>query len=171
MCFDYLSIPYIHCVCILTAGWWRIRFLFNLIKMYTVKYGDQAPFFTVTYQAMGQDVLPFLRNYLSFKFSLRSVSSMIFFFIFVNVMISRCLVLLLFWTIHVHRFIICISMHIGISWALQVTINPTSGIPQEHESTPRRLVSVYTRQATHVLLKNGLIESECKLNNVNPHII
>ena len=29
--------------------------------------------------------------------------------------------------------------------------NPTPGIPQEHDSTSRRLVSVYPRQATHVL--------------------
>ena len=46
------------------------------------------------------------------------------------------------------------------------------GIPQEHDSTPQRLSSVYPRQATHVLFtKNGPVESECKLNNVNPHII
>ena len=46
------------------------------------------------------------------------------------------------------------------------------GSPQEHDSTPRRLSSVYPRQATHVLFtKNGPVESECKLNNVNPHII
>ena len=57
-------------------------------------------------------------------------------------------------------------------WALQTTFNPTPGIPQEHDSTPRRLSSVYPRQATHVLFtKNGPVESECKLNNVNPHII
>ena len=44
--------------------------------------------------------------------------------------------------------------------------------PQEHDSTPRRLSSVYPRQATHVLFtKNGPVESECKRNNVNPHII
>ena len=49
------------------------------------------------------------------------------------------------------------------------TIDPTPGIPQEHDSTPRRLSSVYPRQATHVLFtKNG---PECKRNNVNPHII
>ena len=36
-------------------------------------------------------------------------------------------------------------------WALQVTIHPTSGISQERDSTPRRLVSVYPRRATHVL--------------------
>ena len=52
------------------------------------------------------------------------------------------------------------------------TIHPTSGIPQEHDSIPRRLVSVYPRQATHVLFyKNEPVESECNLNNVNPHII
>ena len=46
------------------------------------------------------------------------------------------------------------------------------GSPQEHDSTTRRLSSVYPRQATHVLFtKNGPIESECKLNNVNPRII
>ena len=50
--------------------------------------------------------------------------------------------------------------------------DPTPGIPQEHDSTPRRLSSVYPRQATHVLFtKKGPVESECKLNNVNPHII
>ena len=44
------------------------------------------------------------------------------------------------------------------------------GSPQEHDSTPRRLSSVYPRQATHVLFtKKGPVESECKLNNVNPH--
>ena len=36
-------------------------------------------------------------------------------------------------------------------WALQTTFYPTPGIPQEHDSTPRRLSSVYPRQATHVL--------------------
>ena len=57
-------------------------------------------------------------------------------------------------------------------WALQTTFDPTPGIPQEHDSTPRRLSSVYPRQVTHVLFtKNGPVESECKLNNVNPHII
>ena len=64
--------------------------------------------------------------------------------------------------------------------AIQITVlgatnyfNPTPGIPQEHDSTPRRLSSVYPRQATHVLFtkKNGPVESECKRNNVNPHII
>ena len=46
------------------------------------------------------------------------------------------------------------------------------GSPQEHDSTPRRLSSVYPRQATHVLFtKNGPVESKCKLNNVNPHIM
>ena len=50
--------------------------------------------------------------------------------------------------------------------------DPTPGIPQEHDSTPRRLSSVYPRQATHVLFtKNGPVESECKLNYVNPHFI
>ena len=39
-----------------------------------------------------------------------------------------------------------------ICWALQTTLYPTPGIPQEHDSTPRRLSSVYPRQATHVLL-------------------
>ena len=59
-----------------------------------------------------------------------------------------------------------------LCWALQTTFDPTPGIPQEHDSTPRRLSSVYPRQATHVLFtKNGPVESECKLNNVNPHII
>ena len=38
-----------------------------------------------------------------------------------------------------------------LCWALQTTIDPTPGIPQEHDSTPRRLSSVYPRQATHVL--------------------
>ena len=57
-------------------------------------------------------------------------------------------------------------------WALQRTFDPTPGIPQEHDSTTRRLSSVYPRQATHLLFtKNGPVESECKLNNVNPHII
>ena len=57
-------------------------------------------------------------------------------------------------------------------WALQRTFDPTPGIPQEHDSTTRRHSSVYPRQATHVLFtKNGPVESECKLNNVNPHII
>ena len=57
-------------------------------------------------------------------------------------------------------------------WALQTTFDPMPGIPQEHDSTPRRLSSVYPRQATHVLFtKNGPVESECELNNVNPHII
>ena len=57
-------------------------------------------------------------------------------------------------------------------WALQRTFDPTPGIPQEHDSTTRRLSSVYPRQATHVLFtKNGPVESECKRNNVNPHII
>ena len=36
-------------------------------------------------------------------------------------------------------------------WALQRTFDPTPGIPQEHDSTTRRLSSVYPRQATHVL--------------------
>ena len=55
---------------------------------------------------------------------------------------------------------------------LQVPINSIPGISQEHDSTPRRLVSVYPWQVTHVLFtKNGPVESECKLNNVNPHII
>ena len=49
---------------------------------------------------------------------------------------------------------------------------PNARDPQEHDSTPRRLSSVYPRQATHVLFtENGPVESECKLNNVNPHII
>ena len=49
---------------------------------------------------------------------------------------------------------------------------PNARDPQEHDSTPRRLSSVYPRQETHVLLtKNGPVESECKRNNVNPHII
>ena len=57
-------------------------------------------------------------------------------------------------------------------WALQTTFDPTPRIPQEHDSTPRRLSSVYPRQETHVLFtKNGPVQSECKLNNVNPHII
>ena len=46
------------------------------------------------------------------------------------------------------------------------TIHPTPGIPQEHDSTPR-LVSAYPC----IIHKNGPVESECKLNNVNPHII
>ena len=59
-----------------------------------------------------------------------------------------------------------------LCWALQRTFDPTPGIPQEHDSTTRRLSSVYPRQVTHVLFtKNGPVESECKLNNVNPHII
>ena len=41
--------------------------------------------------------------------------------------------------------------HDGSCWALQTTFDPTPGIPQEHDSTPRRLSSVYPRQATHVL--------------------
>ena len=50
--------------------------------------------------------------------------------------------------------------------------NPMPRIPQEHDSTPQRLVSVYHRQATRVsFAKNGPVESECNLNNVNPHII
>ena len=49
---------------------------------------------------------------------------------------------------------------------------PNAQDPQEHKLTPGRLVSVYPRQATHVLFtKNGPVESECKLNNVYPHII
>ena len=64
------------------------------------------------------------------------------------------------------------NAYANVCWALQTTFDPTPGIPQEHDSTPRRLSSVYPRQATHVLLtKNGPVESEFKLNNVNPHII
>ena len=49
---------------------------------------------------------------------------------------------------------------------------PNARDPQEHDSTPRRLSSVCPRKATHVLFtKNGPVESKCKLNNVNPHII
>ena len=56
--------------------------------------------------------------------------------------------------------------------ATKNNFDPTPGIPQEYDSTPRRLSSVYPRQATHVLFtKNGPVESECKLNNMNPHII
>ena len=60
-----------------------------------------------------------------------------------------------------------------LCWALKLAISTQRpGPPQEHDSTPRRLVSVYPRQATHVLFrKNGHVESDCNLNNVNPHII
>ena len=52
---------------------------------------------------------------------------------------------------------------IQLCWALQTTFDPTPGIPQKHDSTPRRLSSVYPRQATHVLFtKNGPVESELK---------
>ena len=60
----------------------------------------------------------------------------------------------------------------NILGATSNNFNPTPGIPQEYDSTPGCLVSVYPRQATHVLFtKYGTVKFECKLNNVNPHII